>query len=259
LADLAGSITGMANQCGIIGKGTGAACGESAQKLISVTAGLAKAGGKIDEWCGATDKYDYTKYWKQRIDPNEQVSYIGKCAFNAEKSMTQLGAIYRSVKDIEKKCENGGKWCAVSIMGVMRSISGFGAYLANAVSRCYMVDGKGDLPDMEKEDLDQAFLRPTNCAGAIQVAIAYLNGIGALGIMMEDQCKPPKDSRLYLDTGSDNSETATSLPTVLALAAAIPLAAVLSFIAGTKLAKKPRVTREIMAVSEGAELLNVEE
>lgn len=256
LTDLALAMAGMASQCGMIGKGTGAACGQTATKLVGLTAGLAQAGGRIDEWCGV-EKYCYECHAKQRLGPFSEVTTVGQCASSAGKSVEHIGKLYNSVKGIEKKCKGGGKWCAASVMGVMSTIGAFGSYLTYSVAGCSMVDSTNGKQKKGKQI--PALVRPTNCAAAIELAVTYLSGMGALGIVMQDKCKP-KDSRLYLDTDIDNSgKTATSLPTVLALAAAIPLAAVLSFIAGTKLSKKSRTTRQIMTVSEDAELLNVEE
>lgn len=227
------------------------ACGGHVGHLLEMMAGLAKAGGKIDEWCGA-DKYPWSSH-PERKKPVQRATNLGKCILNTVGTLDSMDKVNKAVEGIKKKCDNGGKWCALQGMDVMTSISALGAYLAGAVGRCSAIEPDGKTNWHGK---NAAVRRPSVCASAIQEAVAYLGGIGQLGIVLEHSCGE-HDERLYLD--SENSQSAATSPLILALAAALPMTAVASFVAGTRLSKA-RQTRQVAAVpSEDAELLESQE
>merc|ERR1719446_1348096 len=118
------------------------ACGSETAHLLELMAGLAKAGGKIDEWCGP-DKYPWSTHKAIRTKPVERVTNLGKCILNTVGTLDSMDKVNKAVEGIKKKCDHGGKWCALSGLDVMTSIAALGAYLAGAVGRCSAIEPDG--------------------------------------------------------------------------------------------------------------------
>ena len=131
--------------------------------------------------------------------------------------MTTLFSAANSFSHIHKDCETAGKKCENNALSLVAGLADLGAFLAGAVDTC-MVN-----PNAKAE-----------CAEHSLTLVAGLHAIAKAGMGVSGACKVDEADRLYLENGG-KAATSNSMP--LALAALLPISAVLSFVAGSRFAK----------------------
>merc|ERR1712216_332444 len=137
------------------------------------------------------------------------------------------------LQKMKKQCDEGtSTGCTVDALDAVSVLSAFGSYISEAVGHCETAHKKSETPQ-SKEAL---------CAGGILGTIADVSSVANLALVLKHECASSK-ARLYVE--NDVATTATGSPLVLALAAVLPLTAVLSFVAGKRFGKgqEPRETR----------------
>jgi len=219
VTSLANSIAGMVSSCGAI-KEANVQCGLDADRLVSATAGLAAADAKIADKCAHVAPAPFTG------NVLERDTQLAKCTGDAADGMNSVFEASNTLQAIKKKCN--GDSCTVNSLDLVAVLASFGSYIAGAVDQCNAYPSKAHNDNAE-------------CASGILASIAQLSKVAKIGLEMKTSCGK-SSSRLYTDIDSQAS-TATASPLALALAAVIPFAAVLSFVAGTRFAKKGQQTR----------------
>jgi len=222
VTSLAGSVAGMLASCGAI-KEANHQCGLDATRLVSATAGLAAAGGAIADDCAGAGA-------AANKDILERETTLGKCTADGGESMNSVFKASNMLQEIKHKCT--GESCTINALDLVEVLSGFGSYIAAAVDDCSAgvkgVDhGHGD----EKAD----------CASGILGSIAQITRVAKIGLDMKTSCGK-SSSRLYSNIDGQ-AASATASPLALALAAILPITAVLSFVAGSRLNKNRQQTR----------------
>jgi len=96
-----------------------------------------------------------------------------------------------------------------------------GSFLAGSVAHC-------ESALANKED------SKAECASTVQGMVANLMNVADVGMTVHAACS--SDARLYLENGAEKA-TSSSSSMPLALAALLPISAVLSFVAGSRFAK----------------------
>ena len=112
-------------------------------------------------------------------------------------------------------------------MDVVTVLSNFGAVIADAYSECSEYNAEAN----HKAEPNNV----AECAAGVLDGVSALTHLSELGMTMKKECSETA-SRLYLASNSEVS-AATSSPLLLALAAVLPITAVLSFVAGSRFAK----------------------
>jgi len=222
---LANSIAGMVASCGGI-KEANLQCGLDADRLVSASAGLAAAGGTIADDCAGVAPAQYDG------DIHERASQLGKCTADGGKSMNSIFEASNQLQVMKNKCQ--GKACTINSLDLVDVLASFGSYIAAAVDDCSAYTG-GKLHGDGNEKAD--------CTSGVLGSIAQITTVAKIGLEMKTSCA--KSSRLYSDIDRQ-AATATASPLALALAAILPIAAVLSFVAGSRFAKnrKQAVTHD---------------
>jgi len=235
VTSLANSIAGMVSSCGAI-KEANVQCGLDADRLVSATAGLAAAEAHI------ADKCAHVRPTIVAIAPApfagnvlERETKLAKCTSNAGHSMNSVFEASNTLQSLKSKCPTGES-CAINALDLVDVLASFGSYIAATVDDCTAYENKAGNDNAD-------------CADGILASIARLSKLAKIGLEMSTSCKTTS-SRLYSDIDSQAS-TALASPLALALAAILPVAAVLSFVAGTRFAKKRQQTQD-------PELLEVE-
>jgi len=211
----AGAIAGMMNSCGAIDEAN-SKCGLAVNGLVSATAGLAAAGGKITQFC---IKKDYE-------DPEPDLkTVLGKCTIQSGGSINSIFDAKNTIGRLQKGCDDSGsKKCAVNVLDVVSVVADLGAHLSGAAAFCQQYANPGAQVGAEK------------CTNGVLEAIADLSNVARIAMGVEKACST-EATRLYLE---GNGEAATSSPSATitsALLAALPITAVLGVIAGMRIAK----------------------
>lgn len=221
LIDMGLGIGGMVGSCGAV-KLENYKCGLASDALVAATAGLAAAGGAIADKC-AHQAHGYG-------DILDTATTLGKCTADAASSMNSFFEAHNSIQHLKSTCGSGKAGCTVSALDVTAVLADFGAYIAAAYDDCQTYHGEknpGEVKDTEDAD----------CADAVLDGVSQVSRLAELGLKMYGACRPAP-SRLYLEGNGQ----ATGSPLVLALAAIIPVAAVVSFVAGSRFAKSRQQT-----------------
>jgi len=232
VTSLANSIAKMVSACAGI-KEANIQCGLDADRLVSATAGLAAAEAHI------ADKCAHVRPTIVAIAPApfagnvlERETALAKCTSNAGHSMNSVFEASNTLQSLKSKCPTGES-CAINALDLVDVLASFGSYIAATVDDCTAYENKAGNDNAD-------------CADGILASIARLSKLAKIGLEMSTSCKKTS-SRLYSDIDSQAS-TALASPLALALAAILPIAAVLSFVAGTRFAKKRQQTQDSVLV-----------
>jgi len=214
----AGAIAGMMNSCGAVDDAN-AKCGLAVNGLISATAGLAAAGGKLTQWCV---HHDYT-------DPSPALNTVlGKCTIQSGGAINSIFDAKNTIGHLQKTCDDAGdKKCVVNVLDVVSVVADLGAHLAGSAAFCQQYADPSHAVGQEK------------CANGVLEAIAQLSNVARIAMGVEKACST-ESTRLYLE---GNGEAATSIPSAtITLAAFLPITAVLGVIAGMRIARSRQET-----------------
>jgi len=188
-------------------------CALAVSELTAASAGIAGAIGNVYEGCPKLPAVG-----GRRLDDLHPLSTgLGDCVLNAKEAVTTLFSAAHSFSHIHKDCENAGNKCENNALSLVAGLADLGAFLAGAVDTC-MVN-----PNAKAE-----------CAEHSLTLVSELHKIAQAGLKVKGECKVDEADRLYLENG-EKAATSNSMP--LALAALLPISAVLSFVAGSRFSK----------------------
>jgi len=235
LSEVGTAIGDMLGACGNL-KLENHECAAAADAVFTATAGLTAAGATIADDCA--------KIVPKQFDDDvlDTATQLGKCTADAAGSMNSFFAAHNAVQHMKESCE-GEHGCKVDAFEVVNVLSEFGAYIAGAYSECSTYDAESKhqaAPDVDAAD----------CSKAVLEGINSLSSLTELGLKMHKACNI-KDERLYSERAGVASAMSSS--SLFAMAAAIPAAAVVSFIAGSRFAKA-RQQRDTSAAGSLVEL-----
>jgi len=218
IASAVESVNGMvnvilktANKCGSL-KTENPKCGMAAGVLTKSIAGLAAASGGLRESCPIPGR---------RLSDALKVGR--KCVVDVKHS---LKALFKSIKyltQVKDKCDKNSNKCAKNAVKVVAAFAGLGEYLAGIVGHCVSGDEGNAL-----------------CASESAKTVKELTNVAKGGVELAHHCHL-SESRLYALEGGDDEtemqEDVSNSSLTLALAAMLPLAAVLGFMGGSRLSK----------------------
>jgi len=215
-------------------------CGTSITTLVGSSAGLAAASGKIADKCFKTVPAQYDAKILQ------EATLLGKCVANSGAGMNSFFKASNGIQAATKSCGAEGKACTTSRLNVVSILAHMGGFIAEAVDDCSATHDKAT----GTKGMDTSAVE---CAGAVMDGIGFLSTFGNLAMNMQKDCDVSA-SRLYLESEGTAGKAATGMPTLLAMAAMVPISAVLSFVAGSRFAKSRRETRTINSIPCAEEL-----
>lgn len=207
--NMAMTIVSAVEECGAIHT-SHYKCGMAVGGLTSASAALAAA------TAGVLTKCHTPLHQADADDGLGQTTALGNCVMDAKESMTSLFEASHELASVNHADDEN-----VAALNVVNALGNVGRFLASAVNQCSLFKGKGD--------------ETAECASHSIGLIGALDRIGAAGINIAGACKESAADRLYLETANKAASTGSSMP--LALAALLPISAVLSFVAGSRFAK----------------------
>jgi len=216
------AIAGMMNSCGAIDDAN-AKCGLAVNGLVSATAGLAAAGGKLTQYCVKKDLED----------PAPDVNTVlGKCTIQSGGAINSIFDAKNTIGRLQKQCDDSGsKKCAVNVLDVVGVVSELGAHLAGSAAYCQKTFGS--TADVSSE----------LCANGVLEAIADLSNVARIAMGVEKACSAAS-TRLYLE---GNVEASTGGPSTTMMAGLLALAVaglVLGVAAGSRIARSQQTSAE---------------
>jgi hypothetical protein len=153
-------------------------------------------------------------------------SQFGQCIINIKDTMKSLFKAIKRIMTVKHNCKHpDSKHCAHNVAKIVASFTALGEYLSGALGKCTVASN----PDMSKDAL---------CAQMSLRLIHHVDNVDRAGTNMARHCDLTAAERLYLeDEDGEPIAPATNNSATFALAALLPMTAVLSFVAGKRLAK----------------------
>lgn len=186
-------------------------CAMAVSELTAASAGIAGAVGGVYEGCPKLPAAGARRL------AHPLTTRLGNCILDAKEAVTTLFSAANAFSHIHKDCETAGAKCENNALSLVAGLADLGAFLAGAVNTCMVA------PNAKAA-----------CAEHSLTLVVELHAIAAAGMKVSGACKVEAADRLYLENG-EKAATSSSMP--LALAALLPISAVLSFVAGSRFAK----------------------
>jgi len=206
-----------------------AKCGMAAGALTEGFAGLAAASGGIAAKCDT--KLNPGQIQTVRGAMQNAGSYagdarnqkFGACIVDIKSSMKSFFKVIKRLMTVKHNCKHGmSKHCVHNSLKIVAAFANLGAFIANAVGHCDAHKFNGD----------------AYCAAQSMRLVNEVNNVAKAGVAMAKECHEDSDSRLYLlDEEDDEAPASSSSSVTMALAAMLPITAVLAFVGGSRLAK----------------------
>jgi hypothetical protein len=207
-------------KCGAI-QSESYACGMAVGKLTSAASGLAAASGGILDACP-----------KPGALPTSTGPFVdsqtntGKCFIDAKGTVSTLFTAVLQMSKVKKDCEEGSASCLMNALSIITSFSSMGSAVSGAFNDCSLFGGNmtgGAGNSMAK------------CSSSTLAAISALGNVGVAGTGIAKNCKV-SNARLFEVEAAATAEVkeSSNKTMVLGLAAFLPIAAVLSFVGGSR-------------------------
>jgi len=247
------SVNGMINvimkaigKCGAL-KDDHFKCGLAVGVLTRSFAGLASASAGIVAKCPIGNKLgggnvktvaeaneDAARYGGDKAKPlgintiNPMPAGMGECVINVKDTVKALFKAIKRIMTLKDNCEDtASEHCAHNTIKVVSSFSALGEYLAGAIGKC---DAKSHSTAL--------------CAEMSLRLVREVENVGRASVAMTKDCDVGGAERLYLED-ADASTPATDNKATMALAALLPLTAVVAFVGGSRFAKtRPQMTED---------------
>jgi len=234
------SVNGMINvimkavdNCGAL-KQDHHKCGLAVGVLTRSFAGLSAASAGIVAKCPnklngfkaidtvGGDMEDAAKYGgKHPFKTAGKSSGFGQCIINVKDTIKSLFKAIKRVMTIKENCADPASLhCKHNTIKIVSSFTALGEYLAGAIGKCDV----NTSADAECAQMSLRLVRQTENVGRASVAMVGECDIGAA-------------ERLYLEDAEDSMTPATSNKATVALAALLPITAVVAFVGGSRFAK----------------------
>lgn len=240
------SVTGMINvilkalqRCGGALQGVKERCGLAAGEVTESLAGVAAASSGIAENCHKGDIHP-VEGLKQEflVGSNHMTPKLASCIVDI-KSMTK--AVLKAslgFATVKTNCDESSGDCVGNVLYIVSSMAELGEYIAGVVGHCST---------------------PVNhqaaCASDILGLLRNLAHLSASGTQLAQACSLSAAERLYLENDKDaQAEDDTNTRSLgFALAAFLPITAVLSFVGGRRMAKSSTPTYDAESTVSGEE------
>jgi len=162
---------------------------------------------------------------------------FGQCVINIKDSVKSLFKAIKRIMTVKENCEDPESMhCAHNSIKIVAAFTGLAEYISGSVAKC---------------SANSAHTVDALCA---QMSIRLFHALGETdraGTAMARDCHITEAQRLYLDNEKEVSTPASSNSATLALAALLPITAIVSFVGGKRLAKaraQPIECEELMQV-----------
>merc|ERR1719482_1996915 len=126
---------------------------------------------------------------------------------------------------VQENCDGEHeRHCAHNGLKLVAALSSMGQYLAGAVGRC-----------SPNTAANKHLKEAGECAEQVDELVRYLTDVGRAGVGLHENCEEGAERLYQLEHGVVESQGSSSM--TIALAALLPMTAVLAFVGGSRFAK----------------------
>jgi len=148
---------------------------------------------------------------------------FAQCLVDIKDLTKSLFKAIKRIMTMQDSCEDGNRHCAHNTLKLVASLGAMGEYLSSAIGKCQM--------DVVKQ---AKLITNSECTSEVMHLVRHVSNVGRAGVDMKQNCVA--DARLFqIEHGDVEPQSSNSM--TLALAAFLPLTAVLSFVGGSRFAK----------------------
>lgn len=147
---------------------------------------------------------------------------FGQCLVDVKDLTKSLFKAMKRIMTMKQSCADGTPHCAHNTLKLVASLGAMGQYLSNAVGRCSPATVTKRTYDAE-------------CAGEVSHLVRHVSNVGRAGVDLQQHCQIGAERLYQIEHGNVEPQSSNSM--TLALAAFLPLTAVLSFVGGSRFAK----------------------
>jgi len=195
-------------------------------EVTAAMAGVAATSSGIATHCPKSALKPVTGV-QQSVNDGHFSHGLAHCIVDAKSLIKTVIAASVFIADASQTCKVQGPACSLSILRILGSVTRMGEYIAGVVGHC-------------TKPGNQAAAR----AGEVLGLLRNLGDLSTAGTHMSILCALTDAERLYLENEDDDvtetPETTNGSFLMFSLAALLPITAVLSFVAGRRMAKSSR-------------------
>jgi hypothetical protein len=245
------SVNGMVNvilkavqKCGHL-ESESAQCGLAVGVLTRSFAGLAAASSGIAAKCQSTPKQPLVYNVASTVTQSQQsalasaqasaqahqlqavgtqMASFGQCIVDIKDLTKSLFKAMKRIMTMKQSCADGTPHCAHNTLKLVASLGAMGQYLSNAVGRC----SPATVTNANR-------ITNSECAGEISHLVRHVSNVGRASVDLQQSCEIGAERLYQIEHGEVENQSSNSM--TLALAAFLPLTAVLSFVGGSRFAK----------------------
>jgi len=232
------SVTGMitvilkaVENCGDV-VNHGAECGAAVTEITGSMAGIAATSSGIAEHCPKTAIKPIPGLVQEAENPgNPPFGHaLAYCIVDSKNLIKAVLRVSMRVADAGSVCNDqagegsaGQVACGGRVLHVLAALGDMGEFIAGVVGHCSQPENQ-----------------PAACASEVLGLLRNLVELSYSGVKISTACKLNEAQQLYLDNAKEAVETPTianSISVSLLLAVSLPMTAVMSFVAGRRIAK----------------------
>merc|ERR1719262_2205118 len=214
-------------------------CGLAVGVLTRSFAGLAAASAGVKAKC--VDKLTFLVTAPGELDNKNgalgsaaQEASFGECLVDVKDTVKSLFKATKRFLTVNGNCDGEDvPACAHNGLKIVAALSSMGQYLAGAIGRCSpnTVANKG-------------LREGGQCAEQVDELVRYLTDVGRAGVGLKEFCEEGAERLYQLEHGVEMQNGGSSM--TLALAALLPIGAVLGFVGGSRFARSRGQSHETL-------------
>merc|ERR1711881_646946 len=154
-----------------------------------------------------------------------QEASFGQCLVDVKDTVKSLFKTTKRILTIPKNCDGDDQAdCAHNGLKLVAALSSMGQYLAGAIGRC-----------SPNTAANKGLREGGQCAEQVDELVRHLTNVGRAGVGMKEFCEEGAERLYQLEHGVQMQNGGSSV--TMALAALLPIAAVLGFVGGSRFRK----------------------
>jgi hypothetical protein len=153
-------------------------------------------------------------------------SNFGQCVVNVKDLTKNIFKASKRIVTVKDNCDGEhSRHCAHNALKIVASFAAIGEYLSGAIGRCSAMTAN-----------TSKMIGDSQCAAEVLDLVGAVNRMASAGIEMKRKCAEGEE-RLYQLEHGEGVEQGSSSSMTMALAALLPLTAVVAFVGGSRFAK----------------------
>jgi hypothetical protein len=162
---------------------------------------------------------------------------FAQCLVDIKDLTKSLFKAIKRIMTMQDSCEDGNRHCTHNTLKLIASLGAMGEYLSSAIGKCQM-----------NTTAQEALIDHSECVSEVMHLVRHTSNVGRAGVDLQQHCQLGAERLYQLEHGNVQPPSSNSM--TFALAAFLPLTAVLSYVVGRRLAKSPAQSFELLQNAE---------